>query len=117
MQSPLDNEYDWPLYKEVNINNNLNYTFTQCLEPTTSKTGGPWFYRNNTCPCDPKLSNPTGRGYTTCPIGVSEIVKPLVENEQNPGMTGSLYNNRQYSPNQFNPYPIARIGESWRTVS
>ncbi len=117
MQSPLNNYYDWPLYKEVNKNNNLNYDINRCVDPVATETSGPWFQRDNTCPCDPKLSNITGRGYTACPIGVSEIVQPVVENERNPNLTGAMYNQKQYSPNQFNPYPIIRIGETWRTVS
>jgi ferredoxin-thioredoxin reductase catalytic subunit len=111
----------WTLYNEVIQNNNLDYNVYRCPEPTATKTEEPWFPRYNACPCDPKLSNITGRGYTACPIGLNEERQiPNGNNPDivtNPRLTGTLFNQKQWVPPQIYPNPSIRIGEAWRTVN
>jgi hypothetical protein len=120
----LYQEHNWPLFGEVSKNNNMDYNIYRCPEPTAVKTGEPWFPRTNFCPCDPILSNISGRGYVACNFGISKK-KPngpahnlssqdTIPNEKQ--VVGSLFNGRQTVPPQTNPDPLIRIGQSWRTV-
>ena len=47
------------------------YSNFSCIDPVAVFTDEPWYPIKNTCPCDPNLSNPTGRGFTPCPFGVN----------------------------------------------
>jgi hypothetical protein len=104
----------------------MNYVDYRCIEPSAIDTDGPWFPISNICPCDPKLSNPTGRGYTPCPFGIQpeqKVVQSFIKASiiKNPSITGtgSMYPNISklsvISPPQFQPRPLTNIGYTWRT--
>ena len=124
----------------------FRYTELRCILPTATETGfGPegskWFPRENLCPCDPNLSIPTGRGYTSCSFGIqtdvtevpiSDIMKPLkrVIGYSGPNgfntisedvskefidNSGSLYQDKQYIAPQLDPRPLTLIGYTWRS--
>jgi len=112
----------WKLYDEVNQNNTRNYSVYRCPDPVAIVTQTPWYSYSNVCPCDPNLSNPSGRGFTACPQGLNQtqnewnlpdwqITSQIPWNSQ----LGSLYNQHQYVPPQLNPYPVTQIGYSWRS--
>lgn len=99
---------------------NDKFIVYRCPEPGAVVTEGPWYPINNVCPCDPKLSFPSGRGISSCPFGVMEnekrpsfqIPNKLPTQEQ---ITGIIYNEGQYIPPQMDPRPLTRIGERWRS--
>ena len=67
----------WKLYNEVSQNNNnKDFSVYRCPEPTAVKTGRPWFYGENVCPCDTNLSNQSGRGFAACNFGINESTGP-----------------------------------------
>lgn len=51
--------------------NNLDYNVFRCVDPVATTTGEPWYPISNVCPCNPQLSNSSGRGFTACPMGIS----------------------------------------------
>lgn len=110
----------WPLYQEVNQNNTRNYAVYRCVDPVAVKTGAPWFNEDNICPCDPNLSNTSGRGYTACPYGIStdtpqwnlSVGSQIPKQNQ---VTGNMYNKNQFVPPQLQPRQLVRIGEEWRS--
>ena len=115
----------WELYNEVSKNNTRNYSTYRCPEPSSVKTGEPWFPYSNICPCDPNLSNKTGRGYTACTFGIAEPEKirgPAINSfkrdmiPQRNQVVGSLFSQNQTVPPQSDPDPFVRIGQAWRTV-
>jgi hypothetical protein len=107
----------------------MNYVDYRCIEPSAIDTAGPWFPISNICPCDPKLSNPTGRGYTACPFGIQAEQKTISKeahsfmpiNTNNIHTVGdgvmypSLSQLNVISPPQFQPRPLTNIGYTWRT--
>ena len=112
----------WPLYNEVNQNNTRNYSVYRCPDPVANKTDEPWYSYSNVCPCDPKLSNSTGRGFTPCPFGINQeapqwnlpafqYASQIPNGSQ---IVGNLYNN-QFVPPQLQPRQLIRIGEEWRS--
>jgi hypothetical protein len=114
----------WKLYNEVNQNNTLNYKIYRCVDPVAVKTEAPWFYGENICPCDPSLSNKTGRGFTACPLGINQeapmwnlpvfqIASQVPDQGQ---IMGSMYGSgNQFVPPQLQPRQLIRIGEEWRS--
>ncbi len=112
----------WSLLNQANVNNGSRYSIFRCPEPGVVVTGGPWFPSENVCPCDPKLSFPSGRGLTSCPFGVMEPEKRPVAQLYNKiptqqEITGIIYNDAQFIPPQMDPRPLTRIGESWRSAN
>jgi len=112
----------WSLYNEVNKNNNRNYSVYRCIEPSSIVTDGPWYPNQNICPCDPSLSNKTGRGFTACPIGIEEPIINMNINKNDTGpynsqIKGNLYSSSQFTPPQLMPRPITKIGYQWRAGS
>ncbi len=108
----------WQLYEEVNKNNTRNYSVYRCIDPVAVKTNEPWFNNTNICPCDPKLSNTTGRGFTACPFGIStpntnELITVDVPMSQ---VVGSLYSQNQVVPPQMQPRELYKIGIEWRNA-
>lgn len=116
------------------------YSTFRCLDPNFVITDKPWYPYQDVCPCDPKLSNPTGRGYTSCPYGVQTDIKSLNKeiskksnvyevidyNNINGYQTknipvtqlplGSLYQNSQITAPQMDPRQLVRIGNEWRSA-
>lgn len=116
----------WPLYNEVNKNNSRNFSVYRCPDPVAITTSGPWYSYSNVCPCDPKLSNATGRGFTACPYGISDkspnwnlpafqVLSQYPENKDQ--ITGSMFGSGQYVPPQLQPRQLVRIGEEWRSAN
>lgn len=113
---------------------NTNYVDYRCIEPTAISTSGPWFPISNSCPCDPKLSNPTGRGFVSCPFGIQtnetlnmsitteqQNFSGIPEKELESKQQGSLYPEISIYPvtavPQFQPRPLAQIGYTWRSAN
>jgi hypothetical protein len=122
MQTP------WPLYNIVNQGAGNKFQVYRCIEPGAVVTKGPWFPTENVCPCDPKLSFPSGRGLSGCPFGVQDSsdsgagsqvqasrrqFKVPSENE----ITGNIFNSGQFIPPQMDPRPLSRIGVQWRSAN
>lgn len=108
----------WSLLTQANVNNGTKYAVFRCPEPGAVVTEGPWFPSDNVCPCNPKLSFPTGRGLTPCPFGVMEPEKrSTAQHTTENQITGIIYNDAQFIPPQMDPRPLARIGESWRSAN
>lgn len=42
----------------------------RCIDPVATTQGAPWYRITDYCPCDPTVSNPSGRGFVSCPVGV-----------------------------------------------
>lgn len=85
-----------------------NYTYFTCLDPTQPAS--------NICPCDPSVSNPTGRGFTQCPFGIynNPLQTDKPGSQHNIGV-GNNFNSKQTAPPQFQPRPMSRIGIEWRS--
>ena len=116
----------WPLLDQVNQNNVLDYAVYRCPDPVAVKTGQPWFSYSNICPCDPNLSNTSGRGFTPCPFGIDQSTTPSWNlssaqlASQLPAQSqvvGNLYSQNQYVPPQLDPRPLSRIGQAWRSAN
>lgn len=118
------------------------YSF-RCVVPNTTVTDKPWFPIMNVCPCDPSLSNPSGRGIVPCPYGFQSNIEKVPKNEvlmplsmvegsndkngykvlsdellvNNNGrlLMGSMYQNDQYVPPQMDPRSLWQIGYNWRS--
>ena len=71
------------------------------------------------CPCDPNLSNKTGRGFTACNLGINQEAPQwtlptfqLASQITNQTLTGSMYGSgNQFVPPQLQPRQLIRIGE------
>jgi len=117
----------WDLYNEVSKNNTRNFSVYRCIDPVAVTTGAPWFVGigENVCPCDPNLSNKTGRGFTACPLGITQEsttwnLPPFQLASQIPDQSqivGNLYQKNQYVPPQLQPRQLVRIGEEWRSAN
>jgi hypothetical protein len=108
--------------------NNPNYADYRCIDPVAKNVGAPWYRIDDVCPCDPKLSFPTGRGFTSCPMGVqfdNKIINETMKSSEPIKMSdsfgaGSMFPqvNKQISsvtPPQLQPRPLSRIGQTWRS--
>ena len=119
----------WSLYNEAtSSSNNDKFNVYRCVNPTAVTTEQPWYSYSNVCPCDPKLSNTSGRGYTPCPFGVlesndsmemSELKSQFRHQEANQfpskhRLVGNLDNTLQFTPPQLQPRQLVRIGQVWR---
>jgi len=117
----------WKIYNEVNQNNGNRFTVYRCPDPVAITTGPPWYYGEgiNVCPCDPNLSNSTGRGFTACPLGINQEAPqwnlPMFQSvSQIPetNITGSMFGSgNQFVPPQLQPRQLVRIGEEWRSTN
>jgi hypothetical protein len=109
----------WSLYEEVTKNNKRDYSVYRCVDPVAVKTGEPWFNNTNICPCNPKLSNVTGRGFTPCPFGISQPNFSELRAVDAPSsqIVGSLYSENQVVPPQLQPRELYRIGVEWRNAN
>lgn len=91
----------------------------RCPDPLKSYTSQPWYRFTDICPCDPKDSNITGRGFTSCPFGVSDNSKyQSFQNTPIPQRdipVGNIYPQQQYVPPQLEPRQLVRIGQQWRS--
>ncbi len=101
--------------------NSLHFSVYRCLDPKKVNTDQPWYPISNICPCDPKFNDITGRGLSRCPFGIttnqSEIKSAIQPVRQTPtGLTGSLFQNNQYSPPQLDPRQNVRIENQWRNA-
>jgi hypothetical protein len=116
----------WPLYEEVSKDNGSKFVSYRCPDPNAVITQEPWFPYSNVCPCDPMLTNPSGRGFSGCPYGIKKEDAPK-ENlplsqliNQIPvksGMEGTLFSSNQFVPPQMNPRQLTRIGQEWRDLN
>ncbi len=115
------------------------YTALRCVLPGATETNKPWFPIMNVCPCDPRLSNTSGRGIMPCPFGIQgdiadtpngfENLKALYLKNNSKGLqtltqdvpesfikgTGSMYQNNQYNAPQMDPRALVQIGYTWRS--
>jgi len=116
----------WPLLQEAQQNNTRDFSVYRCPDPVAIKTGSPWYTYDNICPCDPNLSNPSGRGFTACTFGINQSTSPnwnkssfqLSSQIPQPGqIVGNLFNQNQYVPPQLDPRPLTRIGQAWRSAN
>jgi hypothetical protein len=116
----------WQLYNEVSQNNTRNYSVYRCVDPVALKTEQPWYSYSNVCPCDPNLSNKTGRGFTACPLGINQEAPmwslPMYQTASqvpNSSQTiGSMFGSgNQFVPPQLQPRQLIRIGEEWRSAN
>lgn len=120
----------------VNHISNKNYTDYRCLNPLATVMEEPWFPMRDVCPCNPKLSGPTGRGYSGCPFGVQfpdtingqaapNGLVPLSSLQNIKGQWvpekvqelpfGAAYPTGSYVPPQLQPRQNVRIGVTWRS--
>ncbi len=115
----------WALLNEAQSSNNLDYNVYRCVDPVAVKTGDPWYPISNICPCDPQLSGSTGRGFMSCPMGlsvekpgkplpISQILNQIPPQQQ---VTGSLFNQNQFVPPQLDPRQLTMIGYQWRSAN
>lgn len=101
-----------------------NFNIYRCLDPIKTQTNLPWYRIEDKCPCNPNLSNVTGRGFTPCTFGL-QIEHPNSLNYfQSAGykpyetpLKGSLYQDVQYVPPQLQPRMLSRIGNVWRSAN
>ena len=115
----------WKLFNEANKKNDKNYSVYRCINPTATITGPPMYGDSigiNICPCDPNLSNPSGRGYTACPFGIAESSRGNAlsfntEYPVNKQIVGTMYAQKQFVPPQFQPNPLVKIGYEWRSIN
>lgn len=117
---------EWALYNEVNANNTNNFSVYRCPDPVAVFTTQPWYPNSNICPCDPNQSNNSGRGYTACPLGISQkspnwdlpasqIIAQLPSTERT---VGNMYGSgNQFVPPQLQPRQLVRIGQEWRSAN
>ena len=114
----------------------------RCIDPVVMGPVSSLWYNDkvDVCPCSNKDSGKTGRGYTSCPLGVqfdltnirnfSEQKKPVIRMISHDNGTtyqtehvtvkdiqdsGSFYPTTQYSAPQAEPRPLIRIGQEWRS--
>jgi hypothetical protein len=118
-------------YKDTNP----AYVAYRCINPTVQYVEGPWFRTTETCPCDVRLDNPTGRGSTLCPFGInyntpkdSKVPVVSVKTTDN-GLTydtvpadssilkpdsGFAFPKNVFTAPQGEPRPLVRVGYEWR---
>jgi hypothetical protein len=111
------------LIKEMD---NKNYIDYRCIEPTATTVGEPWFRISDSCPCNPNLSNPTGRGFTPCPFGVqfdapksySEPIMTVGSSPSKrssfsaiPSFNGERINNENFMPGAIFPKVSSNISK------
>ncbi len=120
----------------INQISNKNYTDYRCINPLGTIMEEPWFPMRDVCPCDPKLSGPTGRGYSGCPFGIQfpdsieeqnfqNGLKPLnsIQNKNGQWVPeevrqlpfGAAYPTGSYVAPQLQPRQNVRIGVTWRS--
>jgi hypothetical protein len=120
-----------------------NYIDYRCVNPGSVVSQGPWFPMTDVCPCEPNLSNPSGRGIVACPFGINgsslasngssnELSNrpqrvPLstikysdgswtpVQMKQSDLPFGSMFSTGNYIPPQLEPRPLVKIGVTWRS--
>lgn len=109
-----------------------NFIDFRCIDPVAVNMEKPWYRISDNCPCNPKLSNQTGRAYTACPLGVQfdqkEIYNSIYDNKivtkSDRPMNFSEIPNGSLFPNNSNPdvvppniqpRPLIRIGQTWRS--
>jgi hypothetical protein len=114
----------WDLFNQAQSKNNSNkFSIYRCIDPVALETTNPWYPITNVCPCDPMLSNKSGRGFTACPMGLmteqinqvypaSQLLNQIPEKNK---VVGNMYNENQFVPPQLNPRPLAEIGNQWRS--
>jgi len=116
----------WQLFNEANQNNTRDFSVYRCPDPVAIKTDEPWYSYSNVCPCDPKLSNNSGRGFTACPLGINQEAPmwnlPMYQMASKiPDPTqvvGNLYGSgNQFVPPQLQPRQLIRIGQEWRSAN
>ena len=108
----------WKLYNEVSSGTGDKYITYRCPNPTAIETKKPWFNMENVCPCNPKLSGESGRGFMSCPYGIKIDDPNIILNNfsKNDFLVGSLNaSNYQLSPPQLDPRQITKIGYEWRS--
>lgn len=100
----------------------------RCPDPVAVITDKPWYSYSNVCPCDPKLSNQSGRGFTACPLGIMEnndstesswLSQQFNSQKKNQvpipsRIVGNMYNDSQFVPPQLQPRQLVRVGQVWR---
>ncbi len=120
-----------PMYSNLNSSApNDNYVDYRCIEPSATETNSPWFRIPNTCPCDPKLSNPSGRGFLGCPFGIqtdttvknsvsglTKIIPKDKIDKVNYGLYPEISGYSMSSVPQFQPRPLSQIGYTWRSAN
>jgi len=110
----------WALLNESSQNNSKDFSVFRCINPTATITEYPWYSSGtNVCPCDPNLSNPSGRGFISCPYGINNTSSSFKQSDDsfpyNNQITGNLYPKEQFVPPQIQPNPLVKIGYSWRS--
>jgi len=92
-----------------------NYSDLRCVTPGAKTTGEPWFRMPDTCPCDTKFTNITGRGYQACPFGVTlnPAKSEYITLDINVPF-GANYPLNSYVAPQLQPRQLIRIGNTWR---
>lgn len=100
-----------------------DFSVYRCPDPLKVQTDGPWYPISNVCPCNPDLSDPTGRGTVPCPFGIQTDQKKVSYASMGLPMApkggapkGSLYSMNQFSPPQKDPRPNTRIENQWRNA-
>ena len=135
----IEKKYPYSLLPDVS--DPFKYSDFRCVDPVAVETTTPWYPNQNICPCNPNLSNPTGRGFTPCPFGVQfdqnkinnsvNNIQPLMSvngvntssgfqsypspvTEQS--VQGLLIPGKQFVAPQAQPRPLAKIGLEWRSA-
>lgn len=121
----------------MNIPTNIPIDYLQfrCIDPVAEIMKSPFYRIEDVCPCNPKYSGITGRGYTSCPLGIQPNLniinkeykeKNLLMNIKSTNgitynavpntikTTGSYFPLSQVTPPQQQPYPLTRVGYTWR---
>ncbi len=121
MDPNKSHQVSWQLFEEANKNNSNKYSVYRCSD---SDTGTP------TCPCDPNLDNPTGRGISACPYGITSqnsaslnlpSSQLMFQQPNKNQVIGTLFSEKESivfsSPPQFQPRQLVRIGNEWRSAN
>jgi len=117
--------FPWQSYNEANQNNGNKFAIYRCPDPVAVQTDQPWYSYSNICPCDPNLSNKTGRGFTACPLGINQEapqwnLSTFQINSQVPSddIIGSMFGSgNQFVPPQLQPRQLIHIGYDWRSAN
>jgi hypothetical protein len=115
----------WKLYNDASKDTGNKFSVYRCPDPVAVDTGSPWYNYSNVCPCDPKLSNNSGRGFTACDFGIKdqEVNVPIYAGQlasQIPNksqVVGNMFNDNQFVPPQLQPRQLVRIGQQWRNTN
>lgn len=104
------------------------FTAFRCIDPTIQRTNDTWFSYADSCPCNLKYNDISGRGLVNCPYGVQEPLpydnapKPLMTINNSGSVeylkklpSGTLFAGKQYIPPQEDPRSLKRIGLFWRS--